>query len=61
MKFNILYGIDTNNIDVTEIAMNKCLIRNRICIPSGDKNRENLFTDPLPNVIKIILIRDNDT
>jgi hypothetical protein len=61
MKFSILYGIDTANIDVTEIAMNKCLIRNRICIPSGEQNRANLFTDPLPNVLKIILIRDNDT
>ena len=65
MKFSILYGIDTANIDVTEIAMNKCLIRNRICIPSGEQNRANLFTDPLPNVLKILetvnlIIMEND-
>ena len=61
MTFSVLYGIEGNNIDVTEIALQKCYNKNIISIPSGELNRSLLFTDPLHGILKIILIRNNDT
>ncbi len=47
MTISIFYGIEGNNIDVTEIALQKCCNQNIICIPLGEFNRARLFTDPL--------------
>jgi len=57
----IYYGVNDNSIDVTNICMEKLNNDNIITIPSGDLNRANYFTDPLPGVHKKIIIHnDND-
>ncbi len=55
----IFYGLRSNAIDVTNICFQKLLDSNTITIPSGDINRANYFTDPLPGVHKMIII-END-
>lgn len=52
----ILYGIIDNNIDVTEICLNKLKTNNIITIPSGDRNRAIFFSDPLPGILKKIFV-----
>ena len=61
----IKYGIPENNIDVTNICLTspKLFHNNIITIPSGDVNRAHHFTDPVPYVVKQIIIQttnDND-
>lgn len=62
----IKYGIPGKTIDVTDIclASPKLFHNNVITIPSGDKNRAHHFTDPVPFVVKQIIIQstnDNDS
>ena len=57
----ILYGIEDNNIDVTNICFTTLLHNNIITIPSGDGNRAKYFTDPLHGVLKQIFIVDDIT
>ena len=62
----IKYGIPENNIDVTNICLTspKLFHNNIITIPSGDVNRAHHFTDPVPYVVKQIIIQstnDNDS
>ena len=52
----IFYGTRDNNIDVSEIANNRCVNSDRIIIPSGDLNRDNIFGDPYPNILKCIYV-----
>ena len=52
----IFYGTRDNNIDVSEIANNTCVNGDRIIIPSGDLNRDNIFGDPYPNILKCIYV-----
>ena len=47
----ILYGIENNNIDVTEICFSKLVYENNIIIPPKDGNRAQLFTDPLDGIL----------
>ena len=57
----ILYGLRDNNIDVTDICLNKLMKNNIIIIPCSDSNRSHFFTDPIENVLKkILIIRDHD-
>ena len=60
MKLVIKYGLIENNIDVTDILIDKN-INNIIYIPSGYDNREKLFTNHLKGMLKFIFIYDNDT
>jgi FkbM family methyltransferase len=55
----ITYGLINNNIDVTEICLTKLMKNNIIRIPSGDNNRDNIFTDPIPGTHKKIFILHN--
>jgi FkbM family methyltransferase len=59
----IKYGIENNNIDVTNICLIKLLNNNIITIPSGDNNRGHHFSDPLYGILKkiFIIIDDNIT
>ena len=58
MKFIIKYGTEFNNIDVTDIVLEKCKINNSICIPENDERRACLFTDPVFGIKKYIFIVD---
>jgi FkbM family methyltransferase len=55
----IYYGITNNNIDVTNICLEKLTINNIITIHDGEVNRVNYFTDPLHGVHKSIIIENN--
>ena len=58
----IYYGITNNSIDVTEICLRQLLHNNIITIPMGDNNRAGYFTDPLPGILKkIIIVKDDKT
>jgi FkbM family methyltransferase len=59
-KFIIKYGTFFNNIDVTTIALSKCVKNNILFIPQGDIHRASLFNDPLPGVLKSIIIETID-
>lgn len=55
----IKYGIEKNNIDITEICLSKLKNKNIIEIPL---NKNNIFTDPCPNILKkIFVITKNKT
>jgi hypothetical protein len=56
----IRYGLRDNYIDVTDIALSKCIVNNRIIIPSGDQARADIFGDPLPFIIKSIFVDYNN-
>jgi len=58
----IKYGIPGNNIDVTNICLTspRLFHNNIITIPSGDENRARHFTDPVPYVVKQIIIQTTD-
>ena len=55
----IKYGIINNNIDVTDIALTKCMKQNIIFIPKNDTARASYFSDPLVNILKSIFIIKN--
>ena len=60
MNLTIKYGILDNNIDVTKIALEKCVqINNYLYIPDIDVIRASIFTDPLYGIKKSIFIYDN--
>ena len=52
----IKYGIQNNNIDITNICLTKLLQDNIITIPSNDYNRSYFFTDPIFGTLKKIFI-----
>jgi FkbM family methyltransferase len=56
----ILYGIPTNNIDVTSVCLSKLMHDGIITIPSGDANRATYFTDPIFGTLKKIIIINNE-
>jgi FkbM family methyltransferase len=56
----ILYGIPTNNIDVTSVCLSKLMHDGIITIPSGDANRAAYFTDPIFGTLKKIIIINNE-
>ena len=57
----VLYGVSViNSIDVTERCLSKLTLDNIIRIPSGDKARSLILTDPYPGIIKRILVSFDD-
>jgi FkbM family methyltransferase len=59
----IYYGNTETSINVTEICLLKLTNNNNnnnIIIPSGELIRANFFTDPLPGIVKKIIISNND-
>ena len=56
----ILYGIPTNNIDVTLVCLSKLMRDGIITIPAGDTNRATHFTDPIFGTLKNITIINNE-
>ena len=64
MELIIKYGTNNNNIDVTELALNKLANSDIICIPSDDSVRSFYFGDPAEGQLKTIFIVNkitNDT
>ena len=55
-KLNITYGILDQNINVNDKIINKFMRQNIIYIPNNDINRASFFGDPLPNILKYIII-----
>lgn len=56
----ILYGKDSNIIDITDICYNNCKYNDIICIPDNDNNRVYLFgKDPIWGTVKSIYIENN--
>ena len=45
---------------MTDVALSKCIVNNRIIIPSGDQARADIFGDPLPFIIKSIFVDYNN-
>ena len=58
MSLRFYYGVKRQNIEVTNIVINKCKYNNIIFIPSDDFNRGKLFGDPVIGVLKSIYIQD---
>lgn len=55
------YGKGDICVDVTEAVFRNCFDGERIAIPRGDVLRANLLADPLPGVVKdIIVVTDTD-
>jgi UDP-glucose 4-epimerase len=59
-KLKINYGIFDSAINVNDIVINKFMRRNIIYIPSNDINRASFFGDPLPNILKYIIVYDEN-
>jgi FkbM family methyltransferase len=57
---HIKYGILDNNIDVTDICLQKLNKNNIITIPSNDHSRASYFTDPLHGILKAIFVYYDD-
>lgn len=63
--YQIWYGTEENQIQITEKVYNLCLCKNSkdylvVEIPKGDLERARLFSDPVPGTIKKIFIYRND-
>jgi len=60
MSLEIKYGTFSNNIDITSIALQKCLQDNIIFINRSGNERNILFSDPVHGVEKSIFVRLNN-
>lgn len=54
---SIHYGTLKNNINITKKVYQLKNNKNIIVIPSGDNARDKLFSDPLPNIQKYIIVQ----
>ena len=52
----IKYGVETNYIDVTAVALSRCLHDGLLIIPASDYARALIFSDPIIGVVKHILV-----
>jgi hypothetical protein len=60
MTIKIKYGISNNNIDITHLALQKCMNGDKLIIPTLDHTRACLFSDPLPGTLKFIYFEANN-
>ena len=58
MSLVITYGTLDKSLNVTALALAKCVRQNILYIPSGDLARAALFSDPVPGIVKSIFIID---
>lgn len=56
----IIYGTESANIDITNHCMTNLLENDKITIPAGEKIRNLLFSDPVPNVDKKLFVQNNN-
>ena len=52
------YGTSISNINITDLAMSKCMSNNKIYIPMDDVTRSNMFTDPLWGTVKSVFVHN---
>jgi len=55
-KLNVHYGLVNENVNINNKLINKCMRQNIIYVPKNDIQRASLFGDPLPNILKFIII-----
>lgn len=53
---HVFYGKNDTFIDVTDAVLTSCFDGVRIHIPRGDLTRAEMFSDPVPGVVKDILL-----
>ncbi len=58
-NIKFLYGIENQYTNVTTKVLNKCLANGVITIPSFDPARAQIFGDPIPNILKHIIIESD--
>lgn len=56
----VLYGRGETYLDVTDIARRRCTDGRRIYFPGHDVLRAQMFGDPLPGVVKEIVVIDGE-
>jgi FkbM family methyltransferase len=56
----IVYGTESANIDITNFCITNLLENDKITIPAGEKVRNLLFSDPVPNVNKKLFVQNNN-
>ena len=56
----IKYGLVNKNIDITDFCFTNLSDNNIIKIPALEINRINLFSNPLPNILKKVIIEENN-
>lgn len=59
-KLNVHYGLVNVNVNINDILINKCMRQNIIYIPSNDIERASIFGDPLQNILKFIIIYNDN-
>jgi FkbM family methyltransferase len=57
----ILYGVKNNYVNVTYFVRSFCIKNDHIIIPEGDHSRALIFGDPIPGVLKHIVVLIGDT
>jgi FkbM family methyltransferase len=57
VPIRIYYGTTSNMMEVTNVALSKCVKQNILGIVASDHIRARLFTDPLVGIIKSIFIK----
>jgi len=57
MMLQIFYGTKLYYLDVTTIALQKCVQNNVLTIPTSEKSRSDIFGDPLVGILKNIYIK----
>jgi len=56
----ILYGLPQRQLDITNKVLSHFVRQNIAVIPKDDNDRAYLFTDPLPNILKVVTIITDD-
>ena len=58
----ILYGAAPYHLmDITKVVLTHLVRNNVVILPKGDDDRAYLFTDPIPNVVKIMKYIDDNS
>lgn len=60
MKYTLKYGTLTQNIDITQWSLERCVSNGILYIPATDVARDKIFIDPIFGVHKSIFIYDAD-
>jgi len=58
MNYLVFYGVDSKNIDVSQIVIDQCTTNGIAYIPKGETKRIELFSDPLPGILKRVFIKN---